>query len=253
MSIRGKFKFSANGTSMPITNPPIPKNTLPAFTNTSCLEFRYKSNAEEVVKIIPDIFEIDENPEVIVRTFNFGLSRVGNYREIIFYVVVYLQGKTYEYVPYIYASNDAVLISGREPLGMPKLIANIEFNPLKESNTPLVTTKLSRPAEVTLAHGVFRPSGYLGQIEDKPELYDQGRITGLRSLPGRPPIAEVCSSQIHFTSGDVWFGDGCMAYTAFSYIDDIHKMPVVEPMKAKLIVNGSGIIKDSKFIDVSEL
>lgn len=238
----GKLPTPLDGRHGPISNPVIDPE-IPHFTHSHSLAARYYTDYNAVAPIIPDCFELDERPIVSVRIYNYGMSRLGQYRELMFFVQVKYNGKYYDYVPYLYVTNEAALIAGREPLGFPKLIANIDFTPMRETSSPLISAHLYRPAEVPLMYGVFRPLKYSGRVEAHPELAEQPPAIALRSLPGKPPISELVAAQMDLVAGDIWKCKGEFKFTGYSDIDDLHRMPVVEMIDAYLYTDATFTLK----------
>ncbi len=227
----GKLPTPTDGRHGPISNPVIDP-AIPHYTHSHHLMSRYYSDYATVSQVVPDCFTLDERPIVTVRIYNYGMSRLGQYREVMFFVKVGYNGKDYDYCPYLYVSNEAALIAGREPLGFPKLIGSIDFEPLRQTPSPLISAHLSRPAEVPLMYGVFRPTKYGGRVEEHPELAAQLPAIALRSLPG--PISELVAAQMDLVAGDIWPCKGKFAFTGYSDIDDLDKLPVVEPIESYL-------------------
>ena len=236
--MKGKLKIWP-GLMWPMTSPPQEWGHKWAVTNVSYLEFKYYSDGKAVADLVPDIFELEERPVVRVAFMLQGMSPIGRYHEVIFYIACKYKGKTYEYEPYLYVNQEAALIAGREPIGRPKLLAEVHFDPLAEQNTPLVTATLARPSNIPLAYGVFRPNGYVGRVEDMPEQGDPGiACVSIKNIPGREPLVDFCACKMVVQKGDIWSGVGSIAYTGYSGIDELHKMPVVEMIGSKMILNG---------------
>jgi len=239
--MKGKLKIYP-GLMGPFTAPPQEFNRKWAVTNVSFMEFKYYTDAETVADLVPNIFELDEKPIVRVAFMLQGMSPLGRYHEVIFYIQCKYKGKYYEYEPFLYVNQEAALIAGREPIGRPKLLAKIQFDPLAEQDTPLVSATLARPANVPLVYCVFRPNGYVGRVEDMPEQGDPGlACVSLKNIPGREPLVDFVACKLMLTKGDIWSGQGSIAYTGFSGVDELHKMPVVEMISSKLIINGTSV------------
>lgn len=240
-----------NGTHAPLHNPPLdPTDAI--FTNTHLLDFLYFTDLEKVQKIIPECFELDERPIVLFRICNFGFNRHGQYREVMPFVFVKYEGKVYLYSPLTYVTNDAALIAGREPMGVPKLLAKIDFNPLREEPNSMVHASMWRPADIPLFHAVVRPLYYKGRVEDQPKqpLPFAGTI-GLRSLPGDPPHRELVISSGDTLEGDIWPCKGSIKFTGYSDIDDFQSIPVVEHISTTLTLNARTIVHPAQqFIQI---
>ena len=229
---KGKLAIPMDGRLGPISNPPVDQEQ-PHFTRSHVVLSEYYTSLDIVQAIIPDCFELEEKPVARVFINNFGMSQLGQYREIIYAVEVSYRGVKYSYVPYIYVTNEAALISGREPIGYPKLMADIEFSPMEEKTTPLISCVMSRPSNVPLMYGVFRPVSYVGRAEDLPKEQTAAAtptMISLRSIPGNPPVTELAPAGSSVIAGDVWLCKGCVSFTGYSDIDDLHRIPVIEPI-----------------------
>ena len=236
MTVQGKFKYKGDGTAGPITSPAYNPGPV-MFTDSDVLAIRYTSDAATVAPLIPDMFTIDDQPECLVGWYNWGMSKNGPYREVMFFVTVNFGGASYAYCPFLYVTNDASLIAGREPLGYPKLIADIDFTPKREARDSLIKGVVERPAGVPLAYAIARPVEYMGSIQETKNLFPVRSSIGLRNHPGVPPVVDVVRNQTRVLEGDVWKCDGTMAYTGFSAIDSLHQLPVVKPLDAILVTN----------------
>ncbi len=249
--MKGKLKIYP-GVLVPMTSPPQELDKRWAVTNVSYLEFKYYTDAEKVADLVPDIFELDERPQARVAFMLQGMSPIGHYIEVIFYIQCKYKGKYYEYEPYLYVTQDAAMIAGREPLGRPKLLADVQFDPLHEQNTPLVTAVLSRPANVPLAYCVFRPNGYGGRVEENPEALDPGMpCVSIKNIPGADTQVDFVTCKIKVAQGDLWTGKGSIAYTGYSGIDELHKIPVVEMIDARLVTNGVSVGDPASYANFS--
>ena len=72
-----------------------------------------------------------------------------------------------------------------------------------------------------------------------PEQGDPGiACVSLKNIPGREPLVDFCACKMVVQKGDIWSGVGSIAYTGYSGIDELHKMPVVEMIGSKMILNG---------------
>lgn len=247
---KGTLPLPEHGEHGPLHNHPL-DSTDAIFTNVQLLDFVYYTDLATVQKIIPECFELSEKPVVIFRVANFGFNRHGQYREVMPFVLVTYEGGNYLYSPLTYVTQDAALIAGREPMGVPKLFANIEFNAFKEEPSSMVHMSMSRPAEVPLLYAVVRQLYYGGRVEDQ-KVSSPVPIDGtiaLRSFPGDPPIRDLVISNGTTLEGDIWPCKGTIKFTGYSDIDDFQSMPVVEPISTTLTLNAKTIVHPAqKFI-----
>src|SRR5260221_13563071 len=157
--------------------------------------------------LLPTELEIDENPRVSVMFLSYGFSSVGPFREYIHIIHARFRGEEAGFVPHIFISNERGMLAGREREGYPKLLGEIDFDMDRSNVYGLVTARLSRPAGITLAQGIFRPSEFVGEISaDKLQVV---KALGLRvigpAVSRRPPARfELPASRWCVVSGATW-------------------------------------------------
>ena len=111
-----------------------------------------------------------------------------------------------------------------------KLLGDIEFDMNQPNVYGLITARLSRPAGIVLAQGIFRPSEFLGEItEEKPTVI---KTLGLRvvgsAVPGGPlSVCEFVPSALEFFGGEIWSGEGSLLFTGASEFSALHRLPIV--------------------------
>lgn len=247
MTVRGKLTLPGDLTLPPFNSPPTgPLTTTPKqnFTAVSMLMFRYYTDPEVVAELIPDFLEIDERPIVRAGFYEYGMTKNGPYLEYMMFVRVKYEGAYYQYAPHIYTSTVSPLISGREIIGTPKAIAAIEFNPLGQTASGLVTGKLERPAGFTIATGITSVQNMIGRVGDETTdevlAYErEDHDLYVRPNPLDPMTPWLFSGRGVLISGYVWKVHGKLGLTGISDVDPLHKMPVVEPINAFLVTEGA--------------
>ncbi len=106
----------------------------------------------------------------------------------------------------------------------------------------LVTARLSRPAGVTLAQGIFRPSELIGEISaENPQIV---KALGLRvvgsAVPGGPlAVCELVPSALEFSAGEIWSGDGSLTFTGASAFSAVHQLPITGAVEAIAFYNSA--------------
>jgi hypothetical protein len=77
---------------------------------------------------LPAELEVDEHPLVTVLFVSYGFCSVGPFREYIHTIRVRFRGEDIAYVPHISITNEMGVLAGREREGLPKLLADIDFD-----------------------------------------------------------------------------------------------------------------------------
>ncbi|MFD1586842.1 acetoacetate decarboxylase family protein [Halorientalis brevis] len=169
---------------------------------------------------------------VLVARYPF--SNLGAYHEEISIVQVADDaGNMAYYIPYIYVTNDAAMAAGRELIGAPKKIADVDL----QSRADTIQGTLSRPEDTRLL-----------SVSHKPEKRAQGGIvdailptpTPLLSVRHVPPIeggdglTQLVKwyAEMEFHEDDdgreMWVGPTDVTYDAESVIDPVHSLSVDE-------------------------
>jgi acetoacetate decarboxylase len=167
---------------------------------------------------------------------------VGPFREYIHIIHARFRGEEVGFVPHIFISNERGMLAGREREGYPKLLGEIDFDMNQSNVYGLVTARLSRPAGVTLAQGIFRPRELVGEIStDEPRVV---KAIGLRvfgsAVPGGPlAVCELVPSALEFFSGEIWSGDGSLMFTGASAFSALHQLPIVGTLEAVAFYNSA--------------
>jgi acetoacetate decarboxylase len=241
MSIRGKLSKSSMGDMMPAHAEPL-NFTTASFREVDQVTFTYRTDTEAAAALLPADLEVDENPLISVLFVSYAISSVGPFREFIQTITARFRDEEVGYVPHIYITNERGMLAGREREGLPKLLGNIDFDMRRVTTEGLVTPRVSRPSDITLAQGVFRPSEVIGQISpDSPTI---GKLMGLRVIgspvPGGPlSICELVPSAIEYSSGEIWSGDGSLVLTGASELSPVHRLPIVGGVQATALRNAS--------------
>ncbi len=234
MPINGKLTRSSLAQTMPVHADPL-SFTSAAFRGVNQVTFSYRTTTDAAAALLPTELEFEENPKVSVMFLSYGFSSVGRFREYIHIVHARFRGEEVGFVPHIFISNERGMIAGREREGYPKLLGEIDFDMNQPNVYGLVTARLSRPADVVLAQGIFRPSQLVGEIgADNPQIV---KALGLRvigsAVPGGPlAVCEFVPSALEFFAGEIWSGDGSLTFTGAYAFSAVHELPIVGAVKA---------------------
>jgi acetoacetate decarboxylase len=167
---------------------------------------------------------------------------VGPFREYIHTIRVRFRGEDIAYVPHIFITNEMGMLAGRERDGLPKLLADIDFDARRVTTEGLITARLSRPAGLVLAHAVFRPGEFVADVAGAEPVIS--KMLGLRvfgsAVPGDPlAVCELVPSAIECSGGEIWSGDGSLTFTGASELSPIHRLPILGKVQATALRSAS--------------
>lgn len=208
-----------------------------AYEDCSAIVSLFQTTAE-VSAVLPEgVTPLSDPPMAAVMLTHYPFSTVGEYHEYLTLIQVEdLDGEPAYYIPYIYVTNDAALIAGREMAGAPKKLAEMDL----DASGTLVTGSLERPEGTPLAELTVQPDrrasgGMLDAI--------MGERMPLLSIRHLPPIegGDGCTQLVKWYA-DVdfhedergrpkrWMGPGSLAYPARSPHDPVHTASVEEEL-----------------------
>jgi acetoacetate decarboxylase len=241
MTVTGKLTRDSIGQMMPVHAAPVTFESA-SFRSVDQLAFTYRTETDAAAALLPAQLKIEENPRVAVLFVSYGFSSVGPFREWIQTINVRFRGEDINYVPHIFITNEAGMLAGREREGLPKLLADVDFDTGRVTPEGLITAQLSRPAGFMLARGVFRPSELVKDVSSAEPVVS--KMLGLRvfgsAVPGGPlALGEWIPSAIEVSGGEVWSGDGSLTFTGASELSPIHRLPIVGEVQATLLRNAS--------------
>lgn len=253
MGRQGKMPVSSTGFIGPFLSPPLDITADLVFANSHILLFNYESDPEAIAAVVPEIFNVPDDAKVNAGFYNYGVTRNGGYREFMLFVSVEFEGKRYSYSPSMYVTNEVSLISGRELMGAPKLLADIRFDPLEPTNESVFSARLSRPADVPLAFAAVRPRAYLADLSTPGAM---AKVSSMRdpSIAVRNSVAttscpDLVISHSEFTKGDVWACDGELSWTGLSAVDPLHRLPVRRALSTYLLTSATmRIVPESRVV-----
>lgn len=237
----GKLTRSSLAQTMPVHADPL-SFTNASFRGVNQVTFSYRTHTDAAAALMPAELEIEQDPKVSVMFLSYGFSSVGPFREYIHIIHARFRGEEVGFVPHIFISNERGMLAGREREGYPKLLGEIDFDMNRSNVYGLVTAQLSRPAGITLAQGIFRPSELVGEIsEAEPRVI---KAIGLRvigsAVPGGPlPVCELVPSGLEFFTGEIWSGDGSLLFTGASAFSALHELPIVGTVAATAFYNAA--------------
>jgi len=241
VTVSGKLTRRQLAKTMPVHADPL-RFDIASFSGVNQVTFSYRTNTDAAAKLLPAALEIEENPKVSVMFLNYGFSSVGPFREYIQLIHTSFRGEERAFVPHIFITNERGMTAGREREGYPKLLGEIDFDMGQANVYGLVTARLSRPAGITLAQGIFRPSQRIGEITAEKPFTVKAialRVFG-SAVPGGPlSVCELVPSGLAFVSGEIWSGAGSLMFTGASAFSAVHELPIVGDVEAVAFYNSA--------------
>lgn len=230
MAIKGTLSPIKLPEHMPVDAPAI---NLPPhrYRGMELIIIEYTSDADSLAASLPEGMELTDTPTAVIIIGDYHWSSFGPYLEVIMGIRATFDGKAYTHIPYIYVTQEAPLIAGRELWGYPKKLAHMGI----EKQSELYMGFLERPAGNRLATAVMRTAQNMS-VDD----FVMQPITSLRVIPnvrerGTPDIAQLISCDFDVrpvvgTDGiaELWTGPGSLTLDGNSVNDPIHRLPVKE-------------------------
>ncbi|MFB6083838.1 MAG: acetoacetate decarboxylase family protein [Halorientalis sp.] len=192
----------------------------------------------EVVDLLPEgITPYSNPPTAAVFLTHYPFSTVGEYHEYLTVIQVEdLDGELAYYIPYIYVTNDAALVAGREMAGAPKKLAHMDL----DTEGTVVDGYMDRPEDTRLVSMSVKPEQRAtgGIVETL--LDDRLPLLSIRHFP---PIegGDGCTQLVkwyadidfHRDTNDRpkrWLGPHDLSYETESPHDPVHTVSVEREM-----------------------
>jgi len=229
--------------SLSVSNLPIPQYAPPYpvdgsnYTSEAVLTFTYQTSLQCVRHLVPDMLELEDEPEVSVMIVQHTMTSFGPYNEYVHSVKVRYNGDTFDYFLSLILDNDSPILCGREQFGFPKKLGNVALE-LKTRST-VVHGYVERPAGQKIVEFGFQP-------EQKLKGTFERTIPGLnlRVIPSvlsdQPPsVKELVPVDISIEASEVWQGSGSLCFPEPSRFDPMHEVKVLRYGMATLLRNAS--------------
>jgi acetoacetate decarboxylase len=232
--------LSVSNTAIPQYAPPDPVNGSD-YTTKTVLIVVYQTSLQCVRHFVPDMLELDDEPEVSVMLLDHSMTSFGPYNEYVHSVKVKYKGDTFDYFLSLILDNDSPIACGREQFGFPKKLGNVGLA-LKTGST-VVQGYVERPTGQKIVEVGFQPEQkVMGKMEKSiPGL-------NLRVIPSvisgqSPSVKELVPVNIDMEASEVWQGSGSICFPEPSSFDPMHEIKVVRYEKATLLRNASLAIR----------
>jgi acetoacetate decarboxylase len=241
--IRGKLTAADLGSVVPVTSPPYTPGRRD-YEGIDTLRFRYRTDAKAAARLIPDVFEIEDEPIATISWVSFGVSSPGAYREVGTWIDCRYEGEVFGFALRFYVTNDVAMVAGREWIGFAKMHGHIAWDPAAPTNDAPIHARLERPEGLLLATGVFMPTEYVGEGRERSFTSWNLRVIP-SAIPGeRPAVRELVHFGFTTSGGSIWKGLGAPHFSGASPIDPLHELPVLEMLEATY-VRGSRLRVDA--------
>ena len=194
-----------------------------------------------VDEILPEGLEpFSDPPQGAIWISRYSYSTLGQYNEQISLIMVKdIHGEMGYYIPYIYVTNDAAMVAGRELAGAPKKLADIKI----ENKLDFIVGTLERPSGKRLITFTFKPvERAMGSVVEAYLPYP----TPLLSVRHLPWVKEPGDGLTHLISwyaeidfhkdpkgeSTIWTGPASITYDSPSELDPVHKLKFDEVLAA---------------------
>ncbi|KAL3459410.1 acetoacetate decarboxylase [Aspergillus heterothallicus] len=227
--------------SLSVSNTPIPQHAPPYpvtgsdYVSESVLTITYHTSLQCVRRFVPDMLELDDEPEVSVMILKHTMTSFGPYNEYVHSVKVRYNGDTFDYFLSLILDNDAPIACGREQFGFPKKLGNVALE--LKTGSSIVHGSVERPAGQKILNAGF-------QAEQKAHLNGkiERTIRGLNLrvipsvVPGQAPsVKELVPVDITIEASEVWQGSGSLSFPEPSAFDPMHEVKVLRYETATLL------------------
>ena len=233
--------------SLSVSNAAIPQYAPPYpvdggdFTCETCLTVTYQTSLQCVRHLVPDMLELEDEPEVSVMILEHRITSYGPYNEYVHSVKVKYNGDTFDYFLSLILDNDSPIACGREQFGFPKKLGNVAVA-LKTGST-VAHAYVERPAGQKIVEVGFQPEQ---KVKGTVESTIQGlnlRVIPSAVLGQSPSVKELVPVNINMEASEVWQGFGSVCFPEPSRFDPMHEVKVVRYRTATLLRNNSLAIR----------
>ncbi|KAJ5974986.1 hypothetical protein N7481_008693 [Penicillium waksmanii] len=228
--------LSVSNTAIPQYAPLYPVGGSDYISDT-VLTITYQTSVQCVRHLVPDMLELEDEPQVSVMILQHTMTTFGPYNEYVHSVKVKYNGDTFDYFLLLILDNDSPISCGREQFGFPKKLGNVSLV-LKNGST-VVHGYVERPAGQKVVEVGFQPEK---RVKDAVETTIQG--LNLRVIPSvvsghSPSVKELVPVEISMEASEVWEGDGSICFPEPSRFDPMHEVKVLRYGRATLLRNAS--------------
>lgn len=207
------------------------------YTSKNFLTVTYQTSVQCVRHLVPDMLELENEPEVSVMLLQHIMSSFDPYNEYVHSVKVKYSSDTFDYFLPLILDNDSPILCGREQFGFPKKLGNVTLK--LKSGFPVVHGYVERPVGQKIVEVGFQPEQ---KLKGTVETAIQG--LNLRVIPSVvlghiPSIKELVPVDFRMEANEVWKGSGSVCFPEPSRFDPMHEIKVLRYGTATLLRNAS--------------
>lgn len=235
MALQGRLGKKQFGTSMPVTAPAVQDPPF-YYRKMELLVVDYTTDQEAALDILPEGLELAEPATAGIIFAKYHFSTFGPYNEAIMCIAARWQGKPVTYLPYLFVTQEAPLIAGREIWGYAKKLGFVDIVQQSEEYMGVI----ERPRGNRLATAVMRT---ISNVPPRPLL--SGPVVSLKLIPHAEPehgpaLAELvaCDFKAEPILGsdglaEVWSGPGSLYFNAATETDPWYRLSVKQVLSCR--------------------
>jgi hypothetical protein len=219
-------ELSTGNNAVPQSNPPYHGGKKGRFNcNVSSVE--YYTRAEAAKKVVPDIFELEDEPLCKSSVIYYPMSNIGSYSEYIHQIEVKWKGQKYDYYTYLVLDNESAIFAGREQWGIPKVFGNVKL--LIKTGNHLINGVVERPIGERILRQAVAPENKI----PAPDTSSGKCNLGFQSIPGVFPgsdavLKQVVAIRMNFFGGECYTGKGYVEFCNSDHLTHpFNDLPVV--------------------------
>ncbi|KAB8257403.1 acetoacetate decarboxylase [Aspergillus pseudonomiae] len=232
--------LSVSNTAIPQYAPPYPVGGSD-YTCENGLIVTYQTSLQCVRHLVPDMLELEDEPQVTVMVLQHTMTSFGPYNEYVHAVQVKYKGDTFDYFLSLILDNDSPILCGREQFGFPKRLGYVVLTP--KTGSTVVHGYVERPTGQRVIEVGFQPEQRLrGTVERTIPGLNLRVIPSV--VPGQgPSIKELVPVDITMEASEVWEGSGSICFPEPSRFDPMHEVRVLRYINATLVRNAALAIR----------
>lgn len=242
----GTLKTKQLRHGVPLCSAPYQTEVENEFTDVDGLFIQYYTAYEAVKDLVPEEFELDDEPLISLRIYRYGFSPFGAYNELVVGVRVKWKGEVYNHPIQLILDNEAAIFAGRERWGIPKVFGRVVFD--DPAVAPgFVTAYAERPIGSKLVQLSFKP---VKRSQPQETLNTSVGSINIRSIPAPnckdpPSLRDVVILRMAINKAEMWTGEGSVGLFNVSEFDPVHKLKVVRYESAFMVRHAEAVLLDT--------
>lgn len=236
---KGNLSLNSTGTALPPTAPSYPFKENFTFSNITLASVSYRVTAASVAHVIPDVFELEDEPLVTTVFIEYGMSTVGPYMETGTLVEVTYNGEKFDFSTQLILDNEAAIFAGREAFGYPKVFGNVQF-----VNKPgaILSGYAERPAGRKVVEFDFTPEHQVSGLPQSDKRQINLRLIPSPVVDAAHTVKELVPAVMAWKASEVWTGTGSIHFPRKSALDKWAAMDILKYEGAFLARNATATL-----------